>query len=265
MSCGTRAQDFRPGDPDGVRLLRSSLGDQLLSNGVLRTAGIAHCCEANCSVTCGSATLRQPAPSPILRLPWLGTPLPNLPMRAPAADAFTEVPLTDFTAGYCELHLRVLPLRYCSRRPLITAGHPVRSSVPSPSCKRSGFGTPPPHRPAHCNCVYCCPAVRFCQGPLISATRETITTSRPDVYSDQHRFSRVGRRGNRPLTAMEGDRSEAVTAGSTDRERDTSRAQAGRRQGAGRAQASAQAGPGVGDAKGSGGGRLAPKAAPSAR
>jgi hypothetical protein len=31
MSCGTRTQDFRPGDPDGARLLRSSLGDQLLA------------------------------------------------------------------------------------------------------------------------------------------------------------------------------------------------------------------------------------------
>jgi hypothetical protein len=75
-----------------------------LPSGVLRTAG-----DANCSVACDSATLRQPAPSPVLRLLWLGTPLPNLPVRAPAADAFTEVLLTDFTAGYCELHLRVLP------------------------------------------------------------------------------------------------------------------------------------------------------------
>jgi hypothetical protein len=48
---------------------------------------------------------RQPAPSPIVRLLWLRTPLPNFPVRAPAADAFTEVLLTDFTAGYCELHL----------------------------------------------------------------------------------------------------------------------------------------------------------------
>ncbi|MBB4885886.1 hypothetical protein [Streptomyces netropsis] len=52
-----------------------------------------------------SATLRQPAPSPVLHLLRLGTPLPNCPMRASAADAFTEVLLTDFTAGYCELHL----------------------------------------------------------------------------------------------------------------------------------------------------------------
>src|SRR3954466_537055 len=64
---------------------------------------------------------------------WLGTPLPNHPVRAPAADAFTEVLLTDFTAGYSGYCHCV----YCGtalRRPLITAGHPVRSSAPSPSC-----------------------------------------------------------------------------------------------------------------------------------
>jgi hypothetical protein len=103
MSCGTRAQDVRPGDPDGAWLLRSSLWDQSLTKRGLRTAG-----DANCSVACDSATLRQSAPLPVLRLLWLGTPLPNLPVRASAADAFTEVLLTDFTAGYCELHLRVL-------------------------------------------------------------------------------------------------------------------------------------------------------------
>ncbi|QTI46791.1 hypothetical protein JYK04_04629 [Streptomyces nojiriensis] len=62
-------------------------------------------------VACVSATLRQPAPLPILRLLWLGTPLPNFPVRASAADAFTEVLLAYFTAGYFELHLQVLPLR----------------------------------------------------------------------------------------------------------------------------------------------------------
>ena len=106
-----------------------------------------------------SATLRQPAPSPILRLPWLGTPLPNLPARAPAADAFTEEPLNRTAPTE-------LPLRYCSRRPLITAGPPVRSSVPSPSCNRSGFETPPPHRPASCNLLYHCPPVHLCRALL---------------------------------------------------------------------------------------------------
>ncbi len=179
--------DFRPGDPDGAWLLRSSLWDQLLAKRgtayllVMRTL----------SVACDSATLRQPAPSPVLRLLWLGTPLPKVPVRASAADAFTEVLLTDFAAGYCDLLLRVPPLRYCLRRPLITAGHPVRSPVPSPSCNHLGFGTPPPHRPAHCNCVYYCLPVRFCQALLTSVTRETITTPPPNVYSSQHRFPRV--------------------------------------------------------------------------
>ena len=103
MPCGTRAQDFRPGDPDGASLLRSSSGVNHLPNGGMRTAG-----DTYCSAACDSATLRQPAPSPVLRLLWLGTPLPNLPVRAPAADAFTEVLPTYCTAGFCELHFRVL-------------------------------------------------------------------------------------------------------------------------------------------------------------
>lgn len=100
MSCGTRALQFRPGDPDGARLLRSSLWDlPTAGKALLRTAA-----DATCSVTCDSVTLRQPAPSPVLRLLWLRTPLPNFPVRTPAADAFTEEPLTDFAAEYCELH-----------------------------------------------------------------------------------------------------------------------------------------------------------------
>jgi hypothetical protein len=107
MSCGTRVQDFSPGDPDGARLLRSSLWDQSLTKRGLRTAGTAllrTAGDAYCSVASYSATLRQPAPSPVLHLLWLGTPLPNFPVRAPAADTFTEEPLTDFAAEYCELH-----------------------------------------------------------------------------------------------------------------------------------------------------------------
>jgi hypothetical protein len=111
MSCGTRAQESRPGDPDGAWLLRSSLWDQSLT----KTS------TAYCTVACGSAALQQPAPSPVL--PWLGTLLPNFPMRASAADAFTEVLLTDFAAArqfiparpYCLSGLRekIYP---CNRR-----------------------------------------------------------------------------------------------------------------------------------------------------
>ncbi len=99
MSCGTRGQEFRPGDPDGARLLRSSL---LINYSLTETANCWYC---KLLVTSNSATLRQPAPSPVLRLLWLRTPLPNHPVRAPAADAFTEVLLNDLTAGYCELAL----------------------------------------------------------------------------------------------------------------------------------------------------------------
>ena len=164
-------------------------GDQLLTKRVLRTAG-----TANCSVACDSATLRQPAPSPVLRLLWLGTPLPNFPVRAPAADAFTEVLLTDFTAGYCELHLRVLPTAvlltaapdHCGPpgpvvSPVAVLQQPwLRNSTTAPSCELQ--------------LRYCCPAVRLCQALLsLWATRETITTPPPNVYSGRHRFSRVRR------------------------------------------------------------------------
>jgi hypothetical protein len=196
MSCGTRVQDFRPGDPDGAWFLRSSLWDQSLTKRGLHTAGTAllrTAGDANYSVASYSATLRQPAPSPVLHLLWLRTPLPNLPVRASAADAFTEVLLTDFTAGYCVLHLPVLPshyLRSCSWWPLITAGHPVRSSVPSPSCNNPGFETPPPHRPAHCNYLLL-PGSSCLPGPAVFlATRETITRTASNVYSSQHRFPR---------------------------------------------------------------------------
>ena len=64
MSCGTRAQESRPGDPDGAWLLRSSLCDQSL---------------------------------------------PNFPVRASAADAFTGLLLTDFAAAW-----QFIPARpYC--------------------------------------------------------------------------------------------------------------------------------------------------------
>lgn len=206
MSCGTRTQDFRPGDPDGASFLRSSLGDQLPTTGVLRTAG-----TALLRVLLVMRTAQWPVTAPlfgsqprlpVLRLLWLGTPLPNFPVRAPAADAFTRgtAPLLHcwelHTHGYRTCHDRGP-----ARRPLITAGHPVRPPVPSPSCNNPGFETPPPHRPANCNylyCGYCLPAVRLCQALLsFSATEETIATPLPNVYSGQCRFSCARQRGNR--------------------------------------------------------------------
>lgn len=101
--------------------------------------------------------------------------------------------LTDFTAGYCELNLSVMPLRYCSRSPLITAGHPVRSSVPSPTFNRSGFETPPPHRPARCNCTATAdPAAQqfvSARSSFSLATRENIPTPPFNVYCGRNSFS----------------------------------------------------------------------------
>ncbi|PKT67039.1 hypothetical protein CW362_42650 [Streptomyces populi] len=66
MSCGTRVQHSARAILMAPASSVSSLGDQL------RTAG-----TANCSAACDSATLRRSAPSPVLRLLWLRTPLPN--------------------------------------------------------------------------------------------------------------------------------------------------------------------------------------------
>jgi hypothetical protein len=152
-----------PGFKASARAILMALGSSVLPSGINHLLSgdcvllvLLYCVLLVMRTTQWPATAPLFGSQPVLRLLWLGTPLPNFPVRASAADAFTEVLLTDFTAGYCELHLPVLPLhqlRSCSRWPLITAGHPVRSSVPSPSCKNPGSETPPPHRPAYYNYI----------------------------------------------------------------------------------------------------------------
>jgi hypothetical protein len=73
----------------------------------LRTADTAYCFYCELLVASKGTTLRQPAPSPVLHLLWLGTPPPNLPARAPAADAFAEELLK--TALLIPLVLRTAP------------------------------------------------------------------------------------------------------------------------------------------------------------
>ena len=140
MSCGTRAQPFRPGDPDGARPLRSF---------PLGSTHCRYCSPAYSCVARDSATLRQPVPSPVLRLLWLRTPLPNLPVRASAADAFTEVLLTDFTAwvlrpaltGTATAVLLTAPPDHCGppgpvASPVAVLQQPwLRNSTTAPSCK----------------------------------------------------------------------------------------------------------------------------------
>lgn len=177
--------DVRPGDPDGAWLLRFfPLGVNHLptaGTALLRTAG-----DANCLVACCSATLRQPAPSPVLRLLWLRTPLPNSRCARPQPTP---------SPGCCSL-TSLLSTANCTYRTavLLTAapdhcGPPGPGRQPRHRLAQPGFGTPPPNRPAYC--WYCWSAVRLCQTSLISATRETIPTPPPNVYSGRHRFSRA--------------------------------------------------------------------------
>lgn len=178
MSCGTRGQEFRPGDPDGARLLRSSL---LINYSLTETV---NCWWPRTAPLFGSQPRRPSCVCSGLE-PHCRTSRCARPQLTPSPRYCSLTSLL----GTANLHLLVLPLRCCSWRPLITAGHPVRSSVPSPSCNRSGFRTPPPHRPANCNCGTA--ARQFISaGPLlISATRETITTPQTNVYFGWHRFS----------------------------------------------------------------------------
>ncbi len=139
---------------------------------------------------------RQPAPLPVLRLLWLGTPLPNLPVRAPAADAFTEVPLTDFTAGYCTASTAVLLTAAPDHRgppgpvvsPVAVLRQPwLRNSTTAPPCELQLRD--------------CCLAVHLCQAlRSLCGTRETITTPPPNVYSDEHRFLFMRGRGTWPCS-----------------------------------------------------------------
>jgi hypothetical protein len=114
----------------------------------------------------------------------------------PGTRARSQTPLPGYHA---KTTLRVL--RSCSWRPLITAGHPVRPSVPSPSCNNPGFGTPPPHRLRTAARQFI-PAGPF----LISATRETIAIPSPNVYSSRYRFLWAWLRGSRPRTEQRTNR-----------------------------------------------------------
>lgn len=160
MSCGTRVLDFYPGDPDGARLLRSSL---LINYSLTETTDCWYCkpLAASNSATFGSQPRR-----PSCVCSGLEPHLPNLPVRAPAADAFTEVPLTDFTAGYCELALTGTATAVLLMAAPDHCGLPgpvaspvavlqplwLRNSTTAPSCELQ--------------LRYCCKAVHFCRASL---------------------------------------------------------------------------------------------------
>lgn len=165
MSCGTRAQDFRPGDPDGARLLRSSLEYRLLD--------LLHC-ALRVVRTFGGLSQRHPSTAgPVARPaccfglePHRRTSRCARPQPTPSPRYCSPTPLpgtATCTYRYCIASTTTLP----AVTP-VAAGHPVRPSVPSPSHSNRGFGTPPPNRPAHCEHLYCRPAVRSLPGPSVS-------------------------------------------------------------------------------------------------
>jgi hypothetical protein len=104
---GSRMRDRRPptyrcpavpGLTSSARAILMALDSSVLpSESITYRTGTAYCLYCGYCIHCGyyrycellvaslGATLRQPAPSPVLHLLWLGTPLPNLPARASAA------------------------------------------------------------------------------------------------------------------------------------------------------------------------------------
>jgi hypothetical protein len=152
MSCGTRAQQFRPGDPDGVRLLRSSSGESLAHTGycvllvplVMRTAG---------DLSKRHPSAASPVARPASALAWNPTAEP------PGARARSQR-LHRGTAYSLHCGVLLTALADTATAVLLMAaphhcGPPGPVVSPVTVLQNLGFGTPPPHRPAHCNYLYC--------------------------------------------------------------------------------------------------------------
>ncbi|MFG2424867.1 hypothetical protein ACGFWD_38350 [Streptomyces sp. NPDC048448] len=193
MSCGTRAQHVRPGDPDGARLLRSF---PLGSN-----CSTAYCwyCEP-----LGDLSQRHSlAVSPVAR-----------PATAPAENPTAELP--SARARSRRLHRGTAHRLHCwsCLTGTATASTAALLVVAPDSLRATRSGGQPRRRPAttlasklhHRTALR--PAARqfVSAGPLLSlwATRETIARRSPKVYSSQHRFPVVRSLGNRPRTATTG-------------------------------------------------------------
>ena len=162
-----------------------------LTEGELHTADTAYCCWPAIAPLFDSQPRRLSCICPGLE-PHCRTSRYARPQPTPSP----RVLLTDFTAV-----LRTA-LAGTALAVLLTTA-PDHCGPPGPVVSlvavlhRSGFETPPPHRPA--TALTGTSARQFISaGPCsISVTRETITTPPPNVYSGRHRFSAAGRWGNR--------------------------------------------------------------------
>jgi hypothetical protein len=131
-------------DPLLVRAILMALGSSVLPSDLSLA-------EPVLLVACKSATFRQPAPSPVLHLLWLGTPLPNLPVRAPAARRLYRGTTRNRTAGTAIL----LVAAPDHRGPPSPAVSPV--AVLQQPWLRNSTAAPS---------AYCCPAVHLCRALL---------------------------------------------------------------------------------------------------
>ncbi len=153
---------LRPGDPDGAQPLRSLWINHLLVRycalRVIRTAGGLH-----------RTTVRQPAPSPVLQLPWLRTPLPNPLARAPAARRLHQENFMPLHCWYCRTAvLRVLLVAFTAppsgsqpRRPYCN-----RSGL-EPHCRTSRHARPQPDAFTERPLVYCAAGTATASGTAV--------------------------------------------------------------------------------------------------
>ena len=200
MSCGTRVLCSARAILMAVNSSVSSLWMNYLPDRDLRTADTANCCYCELLVASKSTTLRQPAPSPVLHLLWLGTPLPNLSARAPAADAFAEellrtallIPLgtANCSAGVLRRSSRGGPSSLRATRSGRQSRRRPTTSLASELHHRTVLRTAPT--------CHACLAVHLCRAVSISATRETIATAPPNVYLRRHRFPSAVQRDSSP-------------------------------------------------------------------
>jgi len=189
MSCGTRAHNVHPGDPDGARLLRSFPLESITcptGTALPRTTGHATCWWPATAPLFDSQPRRPSCVCSGLE-PHCRTSRCARPQPTPSPRCCSMTSL---------LVLRHCTCWYCSWRPLILRA--TRSGRQSRRRRATALASELHHRTVLRTALACTAARQFISaGPCsISATRETITTTQANVYSGHHRFFRAAAREN---------------------------------------------------------------------